>query len=121
VFGKRFYQGSPCFYLRETCTIYKDKPLSPCGNYNCLWKTENILPEWMRPDLVNVVVTYKKSGDIEYYEITEAGNRLDVRVLNWLMHWGINEKKNLRYYIDGGVNYLGSVEFVRELDKTWTK
>jgi hypothetical protein len=69
-------------------------------------------PEWMKPDLVNVIINQVKYKDIEYYILVEAGTRLDVRVLSWTIQWALNNSKNLLYYIDDGMNRIGSEEFL---------
>jgi hypothetical protein len=69
-------------------------------------------PEWMKPDLVNVIINQVKYKHIEYYILVEAGTRLDVRVLSWMVQWALNNGKNLLYYIDDGMNRIGSEEFL---------
>ena len=112
-----FYKGKPCFYLKEIscasggCSIYNDRPYDPCKTYVCAWVNEEFLPMWMKPNLINVICTKINKNNIEYYEFVEAGNKIDATVLNWIVLWAINSKTNILYYIDGGLNYIGSDEF----------
>jgi hypothetical protein len=109
--GHQFYRGRPCFFLNKTCTIYEDRP-PVCRNFKCRWLDEDIFPEWMKPDLVDVIINKEVFNNIEYYVLVEAGKLLDVRVLSWMIQWVINNNKNLLYYIDNGMNRIGSKEFL---------
>ena len=107
-----FFRGRPCFYLNKTCSIYDSRPDTPCRSFRCSWLAEDTFPHWMKPDLVNVIITKKKVNDIFYYEAVEAGSTLDVKTLSWLVHWAINTGNNLLYYLDNGINKIGSNEFL---------
>jgi hypothetical protein len=117
-YGHKFYKGIPCFYLGDKCSIYHKRPKEPCKNYICAWKKyEEVFPEWMKPDLINAIISEKIKGDMWYFEVMEAGKILDVRVLNWMIIWALRNSKNLVYYIDSGVNYIGSKEFTESIGK----
>jgi hypothetical protein len=66
----------------------------------------------MKPNLVNVIINRTKYKEITYYMLVEAGSLLDVRVLSWMVQWAFNNNQNLMYYIDGGMNRIGSKEFL---------
>lgn len=110
--GHAFYRGRPCFYLKKTCSIYEARPDVPCRSYKCGWLDDIQFPEWMRPDLVNVIINRVTHKNINYYVLVEAGSLLDVRVLSWMVQWAINNNQNLMYYIDSGENRIGSKEFL---------
>lgn len=111
--GHAFFRGRPCFFLNKGCSIYDTRPHTPCRDYKCSWLADNQFPEWMKPDLVNMIINQVVKDDISYYVLVEAGSRLDVRVLSWMIQWALNTKKNLVYYIDSGMNKIGSEEFLK--------
>ena len=111
--GHAFFRGRPCFFLNKGCTIYDSRPVEPCRSYRCAWLAEDIFPAWMKPDLVNVIITHRKVGDKEFYTATEAGSVLDSKVLSWLIQWALNNKQNLLYFINGGENRIGDQEFLK--------
>lgn len=119
----QFYRGRPCFYLKEIscttggCSIYDTRPETPCKSYSCVWVTEDVLPEWMKPNLVNLICSKRIKNNISYYEFTEAGSMIDAVSLNWILMWAINYQINIVYHINGGFNCLGSVEFLNIFDK----
>ena len=111
-YGHAFYKGRPCFFLNKTCSIYDTRPDQPCRTFKCAWLSEDIFPHWMKPNLIDTIITHRRSGNIEFYSVVEAGSKLDSKVLSWLVQWALNNKKNLMYYIEGGMNRIGSKEFL---------
>ena len=110
VYGHPFYPGCPCFYLEKTCSIYKDRPDTPCRSYRCGWLSEDIFPMWMKPSLVNIIIT--KEPDKDYWVINQAGDRFDQRALDWLVKWAKSTSSNIEYRVNGEVKRTGSPEFV---------
>jgi len=111
-YGHKFFKGRPCFFFSTECTIYETRPENPCRVYKCGWLDELQFPEWMKPDLVNVIINRSSYKDIKYYALVESGSLLNVKVLSWMIHWALNNNQNLLYFIDGGVNRIGSKEFL---------
>lgn len=110
--GYDFYPGKPCHFLGKGCTIYADRPVSPCHEYECAWLESDELPMWMRPDMCNVLVTRREKDGIEYFDIREAGKKLDAAVLSWFVIWALKGQRNILYQIDGGLNKIGSNEYL---------
>jgi len=113
IFGVPFYKGRPCFYLEKGCTIYKQRPENPCRIFKCVWLGEEVMPMWMRPDLIDVIVVKRLREGIEYYKLIEMGKKLDSAVLNWFVMWAISEGKNILYFINDGSNRIGSEQFLK--------
>lgn len=79
---------------------------------------------WFKPDLSNIIIRKIKTGstpvgpvgptsrEVEYYDIIETGVKMVSSVLNWLFLWALKNRKNIKYTVDGGLNYYGSKEFV---------
>lgn len=119
VHGHRMHRGRQCHFLETACTIYPERPENPCKKYDCAWLTEDSLPGWMKPNLSNVVVTKRSTKvptedgmqQFEYYDVIEAGNKMDSSVLNWLIHWALSNDINLAYELDGKLHAIGSAEF----------
>ena len=112
-YGHAFYSGRPCFFLNKTCSIYETRPENPCRSFKCEWLAGDLFPHWMKPDLVNAIITKRQYENIIYYEIVEAGSKLDAKVLSWLVHWSLNTNNNILYFIEGGPNKVGSQEFLK--------
>lgn len=109
--GHKIYPGHACYFLGKNCTIYKDRPASPCQTYNCEWRINKDFPEWMRPDISNVIVTGRIREGIEYSEVKETGKEISSTVLNWLVQETLRLQKNLLYRLNGQIYKVGSDEF----------
>jgi len=83
-----------------------------CSSYVCAWVESEELPEWLKPNISKTLVTRRMIGEIETYDAAECGVKMDSSVLSWLIIWALNNKKNLVYRVDGGINRIGSPEFL---------
>jgi hypothetical protein len=69
----------------------------------------------MRPDVSGVIVskiTVPLDPGAEHYEVAEAGGKLDVKTLNWLVQWSLSSGANVLYQIEGKHHAIGSKDFV---------
>lgn len=114
-YGKQFCHGKPCHFvdLGKGCTIYEDRPHSPCQTFKCAWVIDNQreFPEWLKPSLSNVIIVPRHIDDILYMDVVEAGSKIDSSVLNWLFLYSLERKVNMRVSIGGGHHNYGSKEF----------
>jgi len=115
--GHDFYPSKPCHFvvINKGCSIYKDRPKEPCQTFKCVWLSSKEIPEWMKPNKINAIITIQKINNHEYLSIKEAGEKLKTEVLNWLFLYAINNNVNLNYEINGGSNYFGSFEFLNDM------
>jgi hypothetical protein len=86
------------------CSIYEDRPENPCKSYKC---------QWLIDENINAVISFREKGGRGYLHVIEAGEKLRVEVLNWLVHFAIEKKANIQYAIDGGVNCIGDSQFMQ--------
>lgn len=115
-YNHTFYKGKPCFYLKNNCTIYENRPIDPCKSYKCSWLSEDIFPMWMRPDLSKIIITKRQINNIDFYEIIEAGKTIESFILNWIIQWALNNNQNIYYEINGSKNKIGNNNFVNSND-----
>ena len=106
--GYDFYRGRKCFFLEEkTCSIYPSRPDDPCKTYQCAWLSNNKIPHWMKPNLVDTIITIRYSNGIEYVELTEAGSKLNVEVFSWFMQeYAKGTWNTITYTIESDSNYV---------------
>lgn len=76
--GKRV----PCNFVSDGagCTIYEQRPKSPCRNYKCEWLKNPEVPDHFKPSISNVMVTRR---GFSYYVITKAGDEFNNEVIEW--------------------------------------
>lgn len=126
IYGNPMHKGRPCFYLdicNSKCSIYQKRPQDPCRDYSCAWLTDEneVFPMWMKPNLSNVIVSQKgfqKDGkDFHYYEVIEAGKKIESEVLNWIIHWALGSGINIVYEVAGNKFIFGEPEFAESLSE----
>lgn len=113
--GIKFYPGMPCHFKGNgCCTIYPDRPKKQCQDFNCLWLTDDRLPEWMKPDKSDVILVKVITDKHEFVEAYEAGSKMDSTVLNRLLQYAMHHNLNLLYQVGGGWNAIGTPEFLAD-------
>jgi hypothetical protein len=115
--GKQFYKGRPCHFVSmgKGCTIYSTRPKEPCATFKCVWLTNEDFPEWLKPDLENVIFTQKVTNGIPYIVLHEAGSVVSSRVLSWFFIYATEHGLNFVWEVEGGPSFFGSTEFVETL------
>lgn len=77
--GNRFGYRKPCVFLvSKICSVYKDRPKS-CHDFQCGW-TQNLFPEWMKPNLCGVMVSIEINNDIQFLRVVELQELIDYAV-----------------------------------------
>lgn len=118
--GYKFYQGKPCHFVSigKGCTVYAKRPKDPCASYKCGWLLNTDIPEWMKPEQINAIISFKEVEKIPYVILVEAGETLDSKVLSWLFKYVLEHNFNFVWQIAGGINWIGSPEFTEAFSKT---
>jgi len=114
-YGYAFWNSRKCHFLNGNgCSIYSTRPDDPCKSYKCMWlQDENQeIPEWMKPDEANAILTSRTIDDISYIELIEAGAPMKADVLSWAIQYTLNNKLNLYYQVNGGWNKIGNTDFL---------
>ena len=118
VLGQDLWPGRPCHFKRNGCTIHEQRPHDPCRKFECAWLADNNIPEWMQPNKIKAIFIVREFNGQKYLNVMECGQQLDSRVLSWLFMQHINKRLiNFRYQVAGGWNYVGTPEFVTEMQK----
>jgi hypothetical protein len=114
-YGKPFWKGRPCHFLDGgKCSIYGNHPQDPWKSFKCVWLVNPDIPGWMRPNEVNAILVWRKKGNFDYLDLSEAGEKLRAEVLSWAVMYCLHNNFNLQYMIDGGLNRIGSREFLNQ-------
>jgi len=116
--GKKFWSGRPCHFVGEKgCTIYKDRPEVPCVSFRCGWLDDhNTFPEWLKPNKSKVVASKQKTKNgIDYYKITECGEKIDSTILNYLILHSLQNSVNMTIQVGGGWANYGTQEYLADL------
>ena len=106
-YGKKFYPGSPCYYKCESkCSIYEDRPETPCRTYLCEWRQNLDFPEWLKPSISKVIVSRKHDEILNesFFTVTEMGQKIDSSILTWLFKYFLEKKISMMIQVGGGWN-----------------
>jgi hypothetical protein len=110
--GHVMKSGTPCFFLdNHQCSIYPNRPKNPCQDYWCAWIQDDSIPDWVKPNSSNVIISLKKhpaDDTLVYYEVTAAGNEIPPAILTWLIEWSSQQNKNIVYRNGGELYIYGS-------------
>lgn len=117
--GHSFYRGKPCHFISigKGCGVYAQRPKEPCQKYKCAWLSDEGIPEWMKPNEIGSIVDYREIEGISYISITDAGQPISPKVLTWFIHYALSKQLNLLWYIDGGINFIGSKDFLEIMNQ----
>ena len=113
--GYTFWKSRKCHFLSTAgCSIYETRPDVPCKSYKCMWLAdeEQKIPEWMKPDEANAILTWRNVENVEFIELIEAGETMRAEVLSWAIQYALNNDLNLHYQINSGWNKIGDPEFL---------
>jgi hypothetical protein len=113
------YKGRPCHFVAigNSCTIYENRPENPCKTFKCKWLTDSSIPEWLKPNLANVILYDADIEGMYYMGVAEAGEKLRVEVLDFVIKYVRENGINLYYQINGEKHWVGSEEFVIAMHK----
>ena len=71
VYGQQVSINNPCRFIKNGCSIHKNRP-AQCKRYFCMW-AQGVLPEWMYPKDIGVMVSVKNWPQGQWLEVMENG------------------------------------------------
>jgi hypothetical protein len=77
--------GSPCKFVKQGagCKVYLAAPKDPCKIFQCHWKENTEIPEWLKPSKVNAILMFRILDNFNYIRIVKAGIRQDPKIYEW--------------------------------------
>jgi hypothetical protein len=117
--GHVMHPGQHCHFLREgACTIYEERPQSPCRNFVCGWLAPGSpLPDDFRPDRVGVIVVSMRWRDRPAYVLLSAGNDPSPDMLAWMRSHAHATGSPFFYAENGERTGYGPPEFQHEMQQ----
>jgi hypothetical protein len=112
--GIKFGNGVPCEFLAlgHGCTIYEDRPLSPCKKFKCEWLKNNDMPEHFKPEVSHFMAMRKGQN---FIVLVTVGPNPNYEVVDWYKRWCSENKFNLAYRQDNRDYFFGDPEFVAKM------
>lgn len=122
--GYNFSRGRPCHYVNigVGCTVYENRPETPCQVFSCGWLAFADFPVWLKPSESGVIIQpCHTAGGIPFYSIWETKETISAVVLNWFINFMMEKRENISISVAGGWNHYGSPEFVEDITKNGVK
>ena len=92
-----------------------------CRAFECGWLQDPRIPEWLKPELSNVIIAYPVIDDIPYMSVLESGESISASTLSWVILFALENSYNLLYEVNGGQNVIGSPEFITAYENSKRK
>ena len=80
VYGQLVSPNNPCRFIKNGCSIHKNRP-AQCKRYFCMW-AQGVLPEWMYPKDIGVMVTVKNWPQGQWFEVVECGVQKNLKIVD---------------------------------------
>ena len=119
--GHPMHPGRACHFLAPgpehgTCSIYAQRPQSPCRNFVCAWLMPGSpLPESFRPDRVGVIGVPTRWRGATALILVSAGNDPDEAMLDWMRAYAQSTRIPFFYAQQGQRFGFGPVDFQQEM------
>ncbi len=125
--GHRMHPGQACHFLvpgpgagpgsgHGLCSIYSERPQSPCRNFVCAWLAPgSALPDSFRPDQIGVIAVATRWRGAPALILVSAGNDPDEATLEW-MRAHAQSTRTPFFYAQGGERFgFGPPQFQQEM------
>ena len=116
--GYDFSPGNPCrFVIRGGCNIYPVRPENPCKTFQCHWKQNTRIPEWMKPDSSQVIILARYLDQKRYLRLFNTGRWPDDRVFEWAEEYSKTGQNIIGYGAVGIKIFTQDPEFLAAAQK----
>jgi len=85
VYGQQVSPNNPCRFIKNGCSIHPNRP-AQCKRYFCMW-AQGVLPEWMYPKDIGIMVSVKDWPQGKWLEVVECGVEMTEEVMNALLEF----------------------------------
>ena len=105
VYGQHVSSENPCRFIKNGCSIHPNRP-AQCKRYQCFW-AQGVLPEWMFPKDIGVLVSVKNWPGGKWLAVSNAGKEITEEMWAELVKFDVP----FIYIIEGGQYIHGEPEF----------
>lgn len=97
--GHDMKPGTPCHFMREgSCSIYEDRPQSPCRDFNCAWVLDGSpFGDDFRPDRLGVVIVPIRWREFPAYLLVSAGREPDPALIAQMERFSMQTRRPFFY------------------------
>lgn len=107
--------GGCRFLGTKGCSIYQVRAYDPCQTFQCGWKENNNVPDFMKPNISNVIILVRILEDIPFYRIVKCGEELRQEVIDWANAFSKKGHHLIAYDSDSNLLVFSESRKFREL------
>lgn len=117
IHGHEMYPGQPCHFVgAHGCTIYDERPQSPCRSFVCAWMAPGSpFPDALRPDRAGVIIASVQWRGQPAYLLRSAGRDPDAQLLAAMQRFSMQSGRPFFYEIGGEKLGFGPPEFQQDM------
>ncbi len=99
VLGVALNPSHPCKFIKKNvgCSVHLARPFDPCKMFQCHWKENTKIPEWLKPDKVNAILLLRSLEEFNYIRIVKAGLKQDPKIYLWAEEQSKNGRNIVAY------------------------
>lgn len=116
--GKIMEPGTPCQFVKcgVGCTDYQNRPINPCVTFKCLWLTNEVIPDFMRPDKSGLIFKWSSINFIKFIDVIETDKKITPKTFTFIKDLSTLSRLNVKYTYEGVVHCSGSKNFLEAMD-----
>ncbi len=111
-FGVPFHPHRPCAFHQGKCLVYSFRP-DVCKKFFCAW-AQGLFPDWMRPDLTNVLISIGDWSKGQYLKIILCDQPMPQNVEEEIKKFINLHKTPCMVHDNGKTDLYGQPEFIKE-------
>lgn len=123
-YGHQFRTGKPCGWLGQGgCVIYPNHPQDPCKSFICGWKENQIWPEYLRPNISNVIFVTRRLDEHLYWNGVLCKEFPTVKTLEWIRRHQQQTEENFLILKDSKtfVCFTSNIHFLSKVRKQYSE
>ena len=104
------------FLIDKKCTIYAERPVSPCRNFICGWLADDSpFPAEFRPDRIGVIIIRIRWRGAPAHLLLSAGRDPDAMLIAWMEAFAVRTGQPFFYSLNGEKIGFGPIAFQQEM------
>ncbi len=117
IHGHEMKPGTPCHFVGAGgCTIYSERPDSPCRSFVCAWMAPaSPFPDALRPDLCGVIIANVRWRKQPAYLLRSAGRDPDAVMLAAMQRFSVQTGRPFFYELAGEKLGFGPALFQQDM------
>ena len=117
--GHKMFPGKPCFFLGDNgCNDYKNRPIFPCRMYQCLWLSDESVPDFVKPENSKAILDIEEFENVKYLRINKGAEKYNESLIEYAKDYANKNNLTLIWTDNNNVqNFIGDKGLVDKIQK----